>query len=1094
MLSRQNQQSAQRQSAGGRERVGFSRHYARFIGRFRWAILAFWLVAVAATHFFMPSLSNVVAHTPTNYVPNSSSVVVGQNLLNKVDASHSSKSTAVVAIHNPKGLTPLDKAQFASRLSDINSHRSKYGVESVQYIDNVNKQVASSFLSKDGTTEIALIGFPHSEVADQTSNSLTQLQSSFAGSVPSDAKVYFTGDAPIQLDDIHISQSGTSRTAVVTVILVLVILLLVFRSLIAPLVPLLSIGFAFLVSSSIVALLAKHGLPVSNFTQTFLIATLFGAGTDYSIILMNRFREELMREHGDRELALADTVRSVSKTVVFSGLTVLISFAILIFAKFGLYRSAVGVAVGIAVALITCLTLIPSLMSLLGPALFWPRKPRPGMAHAQSKFWLFTGRISARRPWWTLLALVIVLLPIALLFTNQRTFNPMDDIPNAPSVTGFNVVAKAFGPGNVLPSQIALHTTANLRTPAGLTTIENISQALAKQSSIHEVESATRPVGKVVTTFQLANQNQQAASGLAKAQAGLSKLQSGLAQAGGKLSSGGGGASQLTNGSKQVTSGASQVASGLGQLSKGAGKLSSGAAQTAHGTSLLTNNLQALATALQQVNQGSAQVASGVSQSAQAANQLAAGVGQLAQGSQQAAQAASSLANAIAAWAQTHPDTTNNPQWAVITHLAQADSQGTAQVSSAAEHASQGASQLSSGLSKLQSGSSQLNQGLNQAASGASKLATGSRQLSNGSQQVASGASSIATNAEKLSKGAAAVSSGSSQVTGGIETLTSSLGIMSPGLNQAVSGIGQVNHGVGQVKQFLQASGQASKHGNPGFYIPASTVSSNQSLLQAMNAYISPNGHTAKFTIVLNANPYSTKAISDIPGIMQAAQHALATSPISHGQLYATGTTPTQAELNSLSTQDFHLAVVLILSTIFILLVLMLRSILTPMYVILSLAGTYFITMGLLQTVTLHILHKPGISWPVPFFVFLLLVALGVDYCIFLMSRFEEEMASGMTPRRAMVKAMGHMGNVIFSAALIMAGTFGSMMSAGVSSLVEIGLAIVVGLLIYFAVILGFFVPASASVFNWGHFWPFVSDREMIRAKRRARREELVVE
>lgn len=1091
MLSRRKLQSAQTQSTMAKgERLGFSRLYARFIGRFRWAILAFWLVAVAATHFYMPSLSNVVAHTSTNYVPNSSSIVVGQNLLNQVDTSHSSKSTAVVAIHNPNGLTAFDKSKFAAKLANINSHHAKYGVESVEYIDNVNKQVASAFLSKDKTTEIALIGFPHGEVADQTSSAVAQLQSSFVGAVPSDAKVYFTGDAPIQLDDIHISQQGTARTAVVTVVLVLVILLLVFRSLVAPLVPLLSIGFAFLVSSSIVALLAKHGLPVSNFTQTFLIATLFGAGTDYSIILMNRFREELMREHGDRELALADTVRSVSKTVVYSGLTVLVSFAILYFAKFGLYRSAVGVAVGIAVALITCLTLIPSLMSLLGPALFWPRKPRPGMAHAQSKFWLFTGGISARRPWWTLLALVIILLPIALLFTNQRTFNPMDDIPNAPSVTGFNVVSKAFGPGNVLPSQIAFHTPSNLRTPAGLTTIENISAALAKDNSVHQVESATRPVGKVVTSFQLANQNQQAANGLAKAQSGLDKLQSNLSQAGGKFSSGDSGAKQLVSGSRQVTSGASQVSNGLGQLSAGARKLSSGAAQAATGAAQLQSNLQALATALQQTEQGAAQVASGVSQSATAANQLATGTNQLSQASQQAAQGASALANAISAWARSHPDTTNNPQWTQINQMAQAEQQGTARLSAAAQQANQGASQLSSGLSALQSGSTKLNQGVGQVATGASKLAVGAGQVASGSKQVASGVSSVATNASKLSRGAAAVSSGSSQVTSGVETLTSSLGLMSPGLNEAVSGIGQVNQGVGQVKQYLQSSGQATKSGNPGFYVQDSTVSSNKSLLQAMNAYISPDGHTAKFTIVLNSNPYSAQAISDIPGIVQTAEHALATSPISQGQLYATGTTPTQAEINALSTQDFHLAVVLILVTIFILLALMLRSILTPLYVILSLAGTYFVTMGILQTVALRFLHKPGISWPVPFFVFLLLVALGVDYCIFLMSRFEEEMSHGMTPRRAMVKAMGHMGNVIFSAALIMAGTFGSMISAGVSSLIEIALGIVVGLLLYFAVILGFFVPAAASVFNWGHFWPFVSDRDVIRAKRRARREE----
>ena len=190
-----------------------------------------------------------------------------------------------------------------------------------------------------------------------------------------------------------------------------------------------------------------------------------------------------------------------------------------------------------------------------------------------------------------------------------------------------------------------------------------------------------------------------------------------------------------------------------------------------------------------------------------------------------------------------------------------------------------------------------------------------------------------------------------------------------------------------------------------------------------MNAYISPNGKVAKFVIVLRSNPYSTQALAAVPGLQQNAQQALRESPISAGTLYTAGTTPIQSTINHVSSGDFARTVMMVLAAVFILLVLMLQSILTPLYVIASLAGMYFVTMGLLQTITLHVLHEPGLSWPVPFFVFLPSVALGVDYSIFLMSRFEEELGNGMSPRDAMVTAMGQMGNVIFSAALIMAGT-----------------------------------------------------------------------
>lgn len=1062
----------------------FSLRYAMFVNRFRWPVIALWLAITAIALFVLPSLTKVVAHTPTTYLPNDSPVMIGQNLLNQVNPGKQSQSTAVIAIHNANGLTSADKAYFTAQLKAVDQQHHQFGVDSVQDVANTNKALSSSFLSKDKTTEIALIGFPHGEMDDQTAASITHLQTQFAHP-PADAHVYFTGDAPIQQDDMKISQNGAEKTAGVTVALVLIILLLVFRSVIAPFVTLISIGLSFLVASGIVAWLAEHGLPVSSFTQTFLIAVLFGAGTDYSIILMNRFREELMREHGDKVRALADALRSVSKTVVFSGATVLVSFAILYFAHFGLYRSAVGVAVGVAVVLLTCLTLIPSLMSLLGPTMFWPRRPKPGSTHRPSWFWSLTSRVSVRRPWWTLLALFVVLVPIAMLFTNQRTFNPMDDIPGAPSVAGFNVVSNAFGPGNVMPSQIVLKSPDNLRTPKGLTTIENISRALVSLPSVKQVDSASRPTGSVISQFQIADQNQQAAAGLSKVQNGLGALQSQLGAAGGKVPSGAQGANQLVSGSEQVTKGIQQLGTGASSLSSGAAKLSTGATRAAGGATSLQQGLQKLAEALQQSETASAQIAQGTTQSSAAAGQLQNGASKLSQAAAQAASGASSLANAIAAWSASHPDTSGNPQWAQIAQLAQAEQQGTAEVAGASQQVNQGADQLATGLKKLQGGANQLSAGLGQAASGATKLTSGAGQLAGGVHAVASGATALSNGASKLSGGATSLASGSHQVTGGIQTLTSSLGLLSPGLNQAVSGIGQLNRGVGQAKNYLTSSDAAVHQGDPGFYVPASALSSGD-LLQAMNAYISPDGHVAKFTIVLTSNPYSSQAISDVPAIQHAAQVALSASPDHSGTIYAAGTTPTQADLNHISTQDFTRTVALILAAIFILLVLMLRSVVTPLYIILSLSGTYLITMGLLQTITLHVLHKPGLSWAVPFFVFLLLVALGVDYSIFLMSRFEEEMAHGLPPRRAIQVAMGHMGNVVFSAAIIMAGTFGSMSVAGVSSLVEIGLSVIIGLLLYFAVILGFFVPACAAVFGWGHFWPFATDRQIARSRRRA--------
>ncbi len=1062
--------------------------YASLIRRLRWPLIALWIVITAASLFFLPNLTRVVAHTQTTYIPNNSQLTIGQNLLKTVDPAHNATSSGVIAISDPSGLTAAEKSYFDATLARIDSNKSAYGVHSIQDLHNSGQGTASSFLSKDHTTEIALIGFSHGELAKSTSEAIGKVQIAFANP-PGGAKIYFTGEAPIQQDDIRISQQGVQKTAGVTVVLVLVILLLVFRSVIAPIITLLAIGLSFAITSGVVAFLAQHGFPISTFTQEFLIAIIFGAGTDYSIIMMNRFREELSKAYGHRDIAIAASMKAVTKTVIFSASTVFVSFAVLWFARFGLYRTAVGVAIGVAIVLLNCLTLIPALMSVLGSAMFWPRRPKPGAAHKPSAFWTFTSRIAVRRPWWTLLVLVVVLAPIAMLFTDKRTFDPLDDIPNAPSAVGFRLVSKAFGPGNVMPSQLVLDTTANLRTGQGLTTINNISRVLAGLASVAKVESATRPTGKVIATFELAHQNTLAGSGLTKVQQGLDQLQSQLAKAGSNLSQQTSGPQKLVDGSSQVTSGIAKLGSGLGlgALSSGANRLASGANSVSAGAVTLQQNLQKIGQAMQSLEQGAGQLSAGLGQAASGSAALSNGTSQLQQSAPKLAMGTSLLANAIAQWAKSHPDTSGSILWAQIVQLAQADAKGASSLVGASGQLAQGANQLSAALGKLHSGATSLQQGLGQVASDAPQLAGGAGQLATGAKQVASGSAQLGSSAAQATQGASALAAGSAKVTDGVRSLASAFDLLSPKMNQAGAGVGKLGAGVKQVTKYLMNTADSTSQGDPGFYIPASQVASNAGLLKMMNAYISPNGHVAKFNIVLNVDPYSTAAIADVPGLVHAAQVALAGSPINHATLYATGTTPTQAELNSVSSQDFTRTVALVLGVILILLIVMLRSIITPVYIILSLAGSYLVTMGLLQNITIHMLGKPGLSWPTPFFIFLLLVALGVDYSIFLMSRFEEEMSRGLTPRRAIQIAMGNMGGVIFSAALIMAGTFGSMAVAGVSSLMEIGISVIIGLLLYFAVFLGFFVPACTAVFGWAHYWPFVHDRKLSAAARRAR-------
>lgn len=345
-----------------------------------------------------------------------------------------------------------------------------------------------------------------------------------------------------------------------------------------------------------------------------------------------------------------------------------------------------------------------------------------------------------------------------------------------------------------------------------------------------------------------------------------------------------------------------------------------------------------------------------------------------------------------------------------------------------------------------------------------------------GSQQVNGGTGRVKGGLDQLRGGAEGLAFGTSQIADGIEKMMNPMKILQSGLQTAADGSFKLQSGVTQAGQFLQTVSDS--NGTPGFYIPEDTLKSNADLQKSMDVYISKDGHLAQFNLVMTQSPYSQAAIASIPGFLQTAHTALTASPIHTGVFFAGGPTASQYDLNQISAQDFTRTAVLILAAIFLLLVVMLRSLLTPLWVIVSLGVTYFVTMGILQWVFVGWFHQTGISWAVPFFSFLLLVALGVDYCIFLMSRYEETLVTGKSPRDAIYQSMKQMGGVIFSAAFIMAGTFGSMTISGVTTLMEIGASVVIGLFLYATLIMGLLVPSGITLIGAAHHWPFIQKQK----------------
>jgi RND superfamily putative drug exporter len=808
------------------------------ISKLRWAVLAGWIVMASLSYFALPDLQSIVRKTEQKFLPTNADSVQATRLLQQINPSARSLSNAVIVLSREGGLRESDKSWMSDVLSHIESRKAELNITSLLSAQT-QPELAERLLSKDGTTLLAIVNLPRADFQDETRTTLDKLKPILA-SAPAGATTALTGSAPLSQDFQQSSQHGLRRTELLTIGIVLVILLFVFRSPVTALIPVVTIGISFVISRGLIGAATSFGVPVSQFTESFLIAVLFGAGTDYCILMIQRYREELLTGGDSNErAAVSRMMKGIGKTIVFSASTVLFAFLLIGLAEFGLYRSAVGVALGMLVTVAAAMTLVPAMLLLFGKAIFWPLHHRSGNnGHKGTKIWGKLASLTAKRSLTVLLSAVIFLAPITLLFQGKRSFDDISEMNlDLASVIGFRQVEKAFSPGEVFPVTIAITSKQSMRSQTGLAALEQASSDLARVEGVGEVRSAVRPLGYQPEELTVPGQ-------LKKPNVG-SIIKSIMAKQ-----------QSLLDGIKSLALGAAPLSQGLFGI------------------------------------------------------------------------------------------------WPAIR-------------------------QFEGALSGL-----------------------------------------LASQLEGLDN-----NSGS-----GTETKTE---------NQSAE-----ERAAAKRKQ------------------------------QALDYYISPDGLTTKFELILDTNPYSTDAMNAVRGITQKLGESLNATALVDPKVYATGISAKYNELRDISYRDFIHTGLLVLLGIFMVLAALLRSLLAPFYVLLSLVFNYLITMGLTEFLFVKFLGFPGLSWTVSFFIFLVIVALGVDYSIFLMARFKEEYRPGETAM-AMKKAMETTGGIIGSAAVIMAGTFGALSFSGVDTLVQIGVGTLIGLLLYATLFMSLIVPAFTFLLGEANWWPF---------------------
>lgn len=1178
---------------------------------------AIWLVIMVSAIMLLPNTSQLIKDKGDTSLPSTVKSEVAQKIQDNWGKGQDNTRQVIVVFNNgDKKITTNQAKNIAKTVANFKNNKSTYHIKSILAPED-GSEARAQLVSKDKTTELVQLTVGKQQSVSQMTKTITQ-QAQTDG-----VKTYVTGSDILEDDFSEEIEKGLQKTEWITVIFIFLVLMIVFRSVITPLVSLLSVGVSFITALSVVMnLVDKFNFPLSNFTQVFMVVVLFGIGTDYNILLFDQFKAELQAGY-DKLEATKRALKTAGRTILFSGISVLIGLATLALAKFSIYQSAVGVSIAVAVLLLVLLTLNPFFMAVFGKYLFWPSKKFS--ESTDSKLWHGIAKKSIQYPLLALLAVVIMAIPLFATYNTQLNYDTLTELgDNVAAKKGFKVVQKHFSEGTAEPSTLYIKSNNRLDNADSLQTIDGLVEKLKKTNGVKTVTSATQPGGSKIKELYVRNQLGTVTDGLQSAIDGSKSLGTSLQAASTQLANsdvneGVDGAKQLVDGSNTLKNGSAQLYQGTSDLNDGIGMMSAGTSDLAEGLSALNSHqsdiqsgVTTLNTSVSQLHNGSAQITSGLQQLESAITSQAGG-SKVAQ-QKQIADLKSSLQSVNAAMASLLKQTGNQESMSDISEtssllaqssdnikkdadelssLLSSDSVGsdpitvlsdsdintiinTVNAQSALSETQQAAlkstlqnqsksinAQISSAqnanakkiatassvakkmaddttsfqkvgdtltselsrlnsleeqrnnLGKLASNAIQANEAsmsaldlLNDAIDGTQKILTalqgnksqpglvnGSQQLTNGLSQLQAGVSNMHTSLQSYTTGVSSAASGAvtvndsmsdlkvgsqsltdnqSQLTAGINDLSNGqlamyqslaatagqVQVLQSGLHEGSQGATQIGNGLSSANDYL--IGLKNSSAAKTYYVPKNILNGKE-YQSALDAYMSENKKSTSLNIVLDSNPSSEKAMKKVSQLQTQVENALKGTGLSDAVAAIGGQTAKTNDTRSIASADFIRTGIIMVVGIMIALIFITRSLLQPLYIMATLLVSYVMALSLTQIVSHFFLKEDMLSWTTPFFAFIMLLALGVDYSIFLMMKYRDLQQSVPSARDRILKATGIIGVVVLSAALILGGTFAALIPSGVLTLIQVAITVIFGLIIL-VIVLPMVIPSMISL------------------------------
>jgi len=1005
--------------------------------RLRWPLLIVWLVITVVLAAMQPDINAILHERGQNALAADSPSVVANQLIKEI--TNTEGTSDLIAFFNKDGLSEADMKSIEVGITSLKEKQVELGFSNM--MDPFSTPEAKSrLISEDNTTLLASFTL---SLGDRTVEEVKEQFSKTLGTV--DIPYYLTGEDFIQNDYVNGATASVEKSGILTIIFILVVLIIMFRSFVIPFVSLLTVGVAYLVSMGIAGLaIDKLNFPVTTLTQMIMILILFGIGTDYNILLFNRFKEELAQGKTTDD-AIIDTYKTAGKTILFSISTVFIAFACLSFTDFEIYKSANVVAIGTIVLMLVILTLTPFVMKVLGTKLFWPSHNIGG--HKESRLMGALASFSVKRPVITIVVIAALLVPVFLTGGQKLSFDQIRELGDDYSSTkGFSIVAEHFSRGMVLPTNIAIKGKGSLENNDAFGVIDKLTDSIKQIPGVESVASITQPEGKPIDNFYIRTQTGEISKGMSASKDGVTsvkdglvKMQEGLTGADfsevGKLADG---TAQLENGYKKIASALNQVASGIGSGADGAKGLQAGIAELRAGLSQISAQTSQLSDGLSQIQQGYGSAQTGY-------DKLVVGLPGIESG-------LTSMNGLIDLLGQSHNELNKDTNYVTLKSTG-------AQLSTALASISSGFVSLLTNYEKLNTSFGSSAEGLKQLAtaqqqivSGLEKLEAGATELSKGLKQGSSGGKELAANLVKLNTGLGEIQNGQVQLNTGLSKMSGGMNELKDGLQKSSMGLGDISAGLGATGDFLKQFGTTNT-----FFIPSEALR-DASFQKAEDAFMSKDRTATKIMVILDEDPYSPAAFDVIEKINETLDKGLEGTVLSATVHGAAGPTSTAYEMNKTQLSSFNTISVIVIIAVFLVLLLVIRSFWPTIFIVGSLLASYFVALSSVKFLAINILGMDGISSFVPFFAFVIIVSVGVDYSIFLMMRYKEYCE--FDHREAITRASKSVGGVIISAMIILGGTFATLMPSGMILLVELSTAIIVGLFVLTFVFLPMLVPA----------------------------------